>query len=306
MHRISQYPILTCPGQRWIERKGAVRFVCLFCFTLQNKLIAEHLVLSYRCHDWSMKQAVEVGAGDDISFFFFLYLFFVFPKIIQVQRSYAWKPLYSDRIDNDRWDRTFYISAIVVAAFAGEWFHMIAMIAALAEVFFFLSDRSDHSDGSDHMETGLNLIIAYLKRKDCLQRNFYSNCVSLWKKKALKASDVVWSVSISSVVWSSVLISVTWVELTVGCLFYVFTVMPSKIKMQTSQYRKSTICEMKEDKYTKSLAKNQVCAIIDVRDIRKNVLPKFIRLCMDRRRHDGVPLRGTNMATGNHQKHLFF
>ena len=33
--------------------------------------------------------------------------------------------------------------------------------------------------------------------------------------------------------------------------------MPSKIKMQTSQYRKSRIWEMKGDKYTKSLAKNQ-------------------------------------------------
>ena len=33
-------------------------------------------------------------------------------------------------------DRTFYISAIVVAAIAGEWFHMIAIIA---EVFFFLA-----------------------------------------------------------------------------------------------------------------------------------------------------------------------
>ena len=32
-------------------------------------------------------------------------------------------------------------------------------------------------------------------------------------EKALKASDIVWSVSISAVVWSSVLISVTWVEL---------------------------------------------------------------------------------------------
>ena len=40
-------------------------------------------------------------------------------------------------------------------------------------------------------------------------------------------------------------------------LFCVFTVMPSKIKMQTSQYKKSRIWEMKEDKYTKSLAKNQ-------------------------------------------------
>ena len=38
--------------------------------------------------------------------------------------------------------------------------------------------------------------------------------------------------------------------------FSVFTVTPSKIKIQTIQYRKSRISEMKEDKYTKSLAKN--------------------------------------------------
>ena len=37
---------------------------------------------------------------------------------------------------------------------------------------------------------------------------------------------------------------------------------------------------MKEDKYSKSLAKNQVYAIVHMRDIRKNVLPKFINLCM--------------------------
>ena len=36
---------------------------------------------------------------------------------------------------------------------------------------------------------------------------------------------------------------------------------------------------MKENKYSKSLAKNQVCAIVHMRDIRKNVLPKFIKLC---------------------------
>ena len=36
---------------------------------------------------------------------------------------------------------------------------------------------------------------------------------------------------------------------------------------------------MKEDKYTKSLAKNQVCAIVHMRDIQRNVLPKFIKLC---------------------------
>ena len=38
---------------------------------------------------------------------------------------------------------------------------------------------------------------------------------------------------------------------------------------------------MKEDKYTKSLAKNQVYAIVHMRDIQKNVLPKFIKLCME-------------------------
>ena len=36
-------------------------------------------------------------------------------------------------------DRAFYISAIVVAAMAGEWLHMIAKIAAIAEVFIFSS-----------------------------------------------------------------------------------------------------------------------------------------------------------------------
>ena len=36
--------------------------------------------------------------------------------------------------------------------------------------------------------------------------------------------------------------------------------------------------EMKEDEYTKSLAKNQVCEIIHNQDISKNVLLKSIRL----------------------------
>ena len=36
---------------------------------------------------------------------------------------------------------------------------MIAMIATIDELFL-LSDRSDHSDDSDHMETRLNKIIA--------------------------------------------------------------------------------------------------------------------------------------------------
>ena len=59
---------------------------------------------------------------------------------------------------------------------------------------------------------------------------------------------------------------------------------------------------MKEDEYTKSLAKNQVCVIFDMRDIRENVLPKlesFVWRC-----HIGVPLRGANMVAKNQQKHL--
>ena len=38
---------------------------------------------------------------------------------------------------------------------------------------------------------------------------------------------------------------------------------------------------MKEDKCTKSLAKIQVYAIVHKRDIRKKVLPKCIKLCIE-------------------------
>ena len=38
---------------------------------------------------------------------------------------------------------------------------------------------------------------------------------------------------------------------------------------------------MKGDKYTKRLAKNRVCAVFQMRDIRKNDLPKFTKLCME-------------------------
>ena len=61
---------------------------------------------------------------------------------------------------------------------------------------------------------------------------------------------------------------------------------------------------MKEDKYTKSLAKIQVYKIVHMRDIRKNVLPKFIKLCLET--PCLYPFQGTNMAAGNQQKHLFF
>ena len=51
--------------------------------------------------------------------------------------------------------------------------------------------------------------------------------------------------------------------------------------MQTIQYRRTRIWEMKKDKYTKTVAKNQVCEIFQMRDIGKNGLPKFKKLCME-------------------------
>ena len=53
---------------------------------------------------------------------------------------------------------------------------------------------------------------------------------------------------------------------------------------------------MEEDQYTKHLVKNQVCGIFHVRDTRKDVLPKFTKLCMETP-FEGY--KGTNMATGN-------
>ena len=81
--------------------------------------------------------------------------------------------------------RTFYISAIVVAVIAGEWFHMIAMIAEF--FFFFSAIAAITAMVAIIWKPGFNLIMAYFKDKDCLQRNLYLylplfislNCVSL-------------------------------------------------------------------------------------------------------------------------------
>ena len=45
---------------------------------------------------------------------------------------------------------------------------MIAVIAAIAKPFFFLSDRSDHSDRTDHMETRLKRTDTYTTLTDDL------------------------------------------------------------------------------------------------------------------------------------------
>ena len=43
----------------------------------------------------------------------------------------------------------------------------------------------------------------------------------------------------------------------------------------------SRIWEMKGGKYAKTLAKIQVRGIFRIRDIRRNVLPKLIEICME-------------------------
>ena len=51
--------------------------------------------------------------------------------------------------------------------------------------------------------------------------------------------------------------------------------------IKTIQQIRSRIKEVKEDEHSNSLAKIQVCVILRAGDIRRNVLPKFIRLCME-------------------------
>ena len=85
-----------------------------------------------------------------------------------------------------------------------------------------------------------------------------------------------------------------------GCrLFSVLTVTPSKIKIETIQYRRSRILEMKDDKYEyeKSLGKSQVCALFhdatySVR--RKMFCPKFKALHGDAILIS-IPLGGTEI-----------
>ena len=51
--------------------------------------------------------------------------------------------------------------------------------------------------------------------------------------------------------------------------------------IKTIKQIKSRMKEMKKDEYSNSLTKVQVCAMFRRGDIRRNVLLKFIRLCME-------------------------
>ena len=72
--------------------------------------------------------------------------------------------------------------------------------------------------------------------------------------------------------------------------------------MQTIQYRKSRIWEMKEDKYTKGLANNQVCTIFHIQEL---IFGKMFNPNYYKALYVDVPLRGTNMAARIQQKNLF-
>ena len=60
---------------------------------------------------------------------------------------------------------------------------------------------------------------------------------------------------------------------------------------------------MKGGKYANTLAKIQVRGMFRIRDIRRNVLPKYIEICMETPRWCPARL-ASNRADRNQQKHL--
>ena len=64
-------------------------------------------------------------------------------------------------------------------------------------------------------------------------------------------------------------------------LIAVFHCHPTIKTIQQFKLIKSRIKEEKEDEYSNSVTKIQVCAMFRAGDIRRNVLLKFIRLCME-------------------------
>ena len=76
-----------------------------------------------------------------------------------------------------------------------------------------------------------------------------------------------------------------------------------KIKIKTVQQIKFGIWEMKGGKYTKTLAKIRARRIFRIRDIRRNVSPKFIEICMESPCWCSSGWAPT-VADGNQHKHL--
>ena len=76
-----------------------------------------------------------------------------------------------------------------------------------------------------------------------------------------------------------------------------------EIKMEIVQKINSRSWEEKEGKSSKPLAKISVIVIFLTQDMRRNILPKFIEICMY---EDAMlePIRMGSRIAGNQQKHL--
>ena len=75
-----------------------------------------------------------------------------------------------------------------------------------------------------------------------------------------------------------------WKVIAVGTVFFYETEIAGfhcHTIIKTIQQINSRIKEIKEDEYSNSLTKVQVCAMFRAGDIRRNILLKFIRLCME-------------------------
>ena len=59
---------------------------------------------------------------------------------------------------------------------------------------------------------------------------------------------------------------------------------------------------MKEGRYTKTVTKFQVSTIFHMQDIQRNVVPKFIELCMETL--VGSPYGDTNMVAGTNRNNF--
>lgn len=81
---------------------------------------------------------------------------------------------------------------------------------------------------------------------------------------------------------------------------FMLSVTQSKIKVETITQIKSRIWKMKEDKCANILAKIQVSAVFRRWDILRNVLPRFLELCMETNRN--MSLSFTMRANSHHSR----
>ena len=112
-------------------------------------------------------------------------------KVQRSQRSYQ-KPLSSDRSDNNPWDRKSSISAIVVAAIAGEWFPY---------------DRCDRWIFSQRLQRQQSLRQKTFHPSDCCRCHRCDRCnrwrvVSIWSLWLLRSLNIFSAIAaITAIIW---------------------------------------------------------------------------------------------------------